>query len=109
MLNRGVLIVRPKQPFLAWAAQLDDSGLVPDATGEQTVYLVPEFEDDDEAQRVLKRVFAEVFERELFGWHTDETAWPTNRTFSLFRKWFDIELHSVVEDLCEFEIVDDEA
>jgi hypothetical protein len=103
------MIVRPKQPFLDWAAQLDDSGLLPDVEGEQTAYLIPEFENDDGAQRVLKDVFAEVFERELFGWHTDETAWPKNRNLALFREWFDIEIHSVVEDLCDFEIVDDEA
>ena len=83
-------------------------GLKPDVEGEQTAYLIPEFENDDGAQRVLKDVFAEVFERELFGWHTDETAWPKNRNLALFREWFDIEIHSVVEDLCDFEIVDDE-
>jgi len=44
-------------------------------------------------------VFAEVFERELFGWHTDEAAWPRNRTYTLFHNWFTPELHSVVEDL----------
>ena len=109
MLNRCVLIVRPRQPFLDWAAQLDDSGLLPDAKGEQTVYLVPEFDDDGGAARVLKRVFAEVFERELFGWHTDESAWPPKRTLAMFRDWFDVELHSVVEDLCDIELVDDEA
>lgn len=88
---------------------MDDSGLLPDAKGEQTVYLVPEFDDDGGAARVLKRVFAEVFERELFGWHTDESAWPPKRTLAMFRDWFDVELHSVVEDLCDIELVDDEA
>jgi len=109
MLNRSVLIVRPKQPYLDWAAGLDNTGLVPDAEGEQTVYLVPEIEDDEHADRVLRRVYAVIFERELFGWHTDETAWPKNRTFSMFRKWFKIEMHSVVEDICDFRLVDDEA
>jgi hypothetical protein len=109
MLNRCALIVRPKQPFLDWAAQLDDSGLLPGVEGEQTVYLVPEFADDGQVERVLKAVFAEVFERELFGWHTDESAWPPKRTLALFRKWFAIELHSVVEDLCDADLVDDEA
>jgi hypothetical protein len=108
MLNRAVLIVRPKQAFLDWAAHLDDSGLVPNVEGEQSVYLVPEFEDDDEAAKVLRQVFAEVFERELFGWHTDESGWPQKRTLALFRKWFEIELHSVVADLCDYELVDDE-
>jgi len=107
MLNRAVLIVRPKQPFLDWAAQLDDSGLVPDVEGEQTVHLIPQFDDDGEAHKVLRRVFAEVFERELLGWHTDVAAWPQNRTFTLFRKWFTAELHSVVEDLCDQELMDD--
>jgi hypothetical protein len=109
MLNRGALIVRPKQPYLDWAASLDDSGLVPNPADEQTVYLVPGFADDEEAERILRKIYAEVFERELFGWHTDETAWPKNRTFAMFKKWFQFELHSIVEDLCGFELADDEA
>jgi hypothetical protein len=108
MLNRGVLIVRPRQPYLDWASQLDDSGLVPDPEDEQTVYLIPEFESDDEAWEILEDAYAQVFERELEGWHTDESAWPQNRTFAMFKEWFDIELHSVVEDLCAYEIEDDE-
>ena len=108
MLNRGVLIVRPKQPYLDWAAQLDDSGLVPDPEGEKTGYLIPEFESDRRSLRDFGDVYPEVFERELDGWHTDESAWPQNRTFAMFKEWFDIELHSVVEDLCAYEIEDDE-
>jgi hypothetical protein len=62
MLNRGALTVRPKQPFPDWAARLDDSGIVPDADEERTVYLIPEFESDREASTVLKEVYAEIFE-----------------------------------------------
>ncbi len=108
MLNRGVLIVRPKQPYLDWAAQLDDSGVVPDPESEATVYLIPEFESDDEAWEILEDVYVEVFERELDSWHTDESAWPDNRTLAMFKEWFDIKLHSVVEDLCGYEIEDNE-
>ena len=108
MLNRGALIVRPAKPYLDWARGLDDSGLEPDVGGEQTVYLVPGFEDDEEAEDVLKLVFAEVFERELDGWHTDEEAWPKNRTLAMFKRWFEIEMHSIVEDLCGDVLFDDE-
>ncbi|WP_284620823.1 hypothetical protein, partial [Aquabacterium humicola] len=108
MLNRAVLIVRPARPFLDWAASLDDSGLLPSADGEQTVYLVPEYESEAEQRQVLQEVFAEVFERELFGWHTDESAWPERRTLAMFRKWFVIEMHSTVEDLCASPIEDDD-
>ena len=108
MLNRGVLIVRPKQPYLDWAAGLDDSGIVPDVDGEQTVYLVPSFEDDDEAWEIIEQVYVEVFERELYGWHTDESAWPQCRTFQLFLEWFELEFHSVVEDLGDEAFMDDD-
>jgi hypothetical protein len=108
MLNRAALIVRPKQPFLDWAAGLDDSGLVPDVDGEKTVYLIPEFESDEEGLRVLKRVYAEIFERELDGWHTDPSAWPQKRDFKTFQQWFSIELHSVVGDVVDDALIDDE-
>lgn len=36
-VDRGALIVRPRQPYLDWAAGLDDSDLVPDAAGSRTV------------------------------------------------------------------------
>ncbi len=108
MLNRGGLIVRPKQPYLDWAAGLDDSGLVPDPSDEKTIYLIPSFESDEEAWKIVKQIYSEVFENELYGWHTDETAWPQNRDFKMFQEWFEIELHSVVEDLCDYEISDDE-
>ena len=65
MLNRAVLIKRPKQPFLDRAAQPDDFGVIPDVGGEQNVCLIPGFEDDDEARRVLEVAYAEVVERHL--------------------------------------------
>ncbi len=108
MLNRAALIVRPKQPYLDWAAGLDDSGLVPDVEGEKTVYLIPEFESDEEGLRVLKRIYAEIFERELDSWHTDPLAWPQKRDFRTFQQWFSIELHSVVEDVVADVLIDDE-
>lgn len=106
MLNRAALIVRPKQPFLDWAASLDNSGLVPDVAGEHTVYLVPEFESEEEGQQVLRHVYVEIFERELDDWHTDESAWPEKRDFKTFQEWFSIELHSVVEDVVDDVLVD---
>jgi len=108
MLNRGAIIVRPKQPFLDWAAQLDVTGHLPNPNDEQTVYLIPEYDDDIEAVRILSEGYDVIFEAELEGWHTRQSDWPKNRTFAMFREWFDIEFHSVVEDLCEYAIEDDE-
>lgn len=108
MLNRGVGDRATKQPFLDWAAGLNDSGLVPDPNGEQTVYLIPSYKDDEGAREILATLHPAIFENELYGWHTDEAAWPKGRDFAMFKKWFAIELHSVVEDLCDFAIVDED-
>jgi hypothetical protein len=106
MLNRAVLIVRAKQPYLGWAADVDDSGLEPDPDDDKTVYLIPPCEGDEEAKEILKNIYAEIFERELWAWHTEEQAWPQDRDFKMFQEWFDVEFHSVVEDLCDYEIED---
>jgi hypothetical protein len=106
MLNRAVVIVRPKQPCLDWAAKLDDSGLLPNREGERTIYLIPSFESEDDAWEILEEMYDEIFANELWAWHTEPSDWPQNRTFEMFRAWFDIEFHSVVEDLCNYEIVD---
>lgn len=108
MLNRGVVIVRPKQPYLDWATGLDDSGIVPNPSGEQTVYLIPSFEDEEEAWEILETAHSAIFENELYGWHTDEAAWPRGRDFAMFKEWFTIELHSVVTDLCDYEVFDED-
>jgi hypothetical protein len=107
MLNRSALIVRPLQPYIDWAKGLDDSGLFPEFEGEQTVYLIPEVQSEQDETDILKIMFAEIFERELFEWHTDEADWPKRRTFAMFKKWFKVEIHTVVEDLCRDPIEDD--
>ena len=108
MLNRAAIVVCPAEHYIAWARSLDDSGLTPNPDGERTVYLVPEFGDAGEAEDILESVYADIFERTLEEWHTVEADWPKNRTFAMFRKWFRIEMHSVVEDLCLEPIEDDE-
>jgi hypothetical protein len=106
MLNRSTLIVTPRQPFLDWAAQLDDSGLAPNREDEKTIYLIPPYGDAVEAMEIVAACFDLVFEMELEGWSLDESAWPDDRSFRKFRDWFDIEFHSVVEDLCDFQLID---
>ena len=109
MLNRSAVMVRPRQPYLDWAAQLDgDSGVIPGPDDERTVYLIPEYDEEDDAWEILEEIYAEIFESELYGLHTDESRWPQQRDFAMFKEWFEIELNSIVEDLCGYEISDDD-
>lgn len=108
VLNRSVVIVKPRQPYRDWAAGLAESGLLPDDEGECTIYLIPDFANDEDAWEILEEVYDEIFNKELWSWHTDPAAWPLNRTFSMFRDWFHVGFHSVVEDLCDYELFDED-
>ena len=108
MINRGAVLIRPGQPYISWAAGLDDSGIVPTTDGEHTIYLIPEYDNDFHAMEILSQGYDIIFEMELEGWHLDETKWPKNRTFAMFQEWFVIEFHSVIEDLCDYPVLNDE-
>jgi len=107
MLNRTALIVRPAQPFIEWARDIDDS-ILPDPDGEQHIYLVSEFDDERQFEKMLKLVYSEIFERELESWFIEEELWPKDRTFAMFLQWFKIEYHTIIEDLCDYPLQDDE-
>lgn len=108
MINRSAILVRPLKPYLDWASSLGDDDLLPSGDDDRTVYLVPAFEDDEQAEEVLSRVYETIFENELFGWHTEEAAWPQDRSYDLFLEWFEVEMDSVVEDLSAVPIRDEE-
>jgi len=95
----------PSRGELRSAAAVPIRTLFPFRT--QTVYLVPEFEDDDKRKTVIGLIWSELFEREHYGWHLDPTDWPQNRTLAMFREWFRIEMHTIIEDLVDGPIKDD--
>ena len=103
MLNRSAIIVKPRQPHLEWMRKDDAEGLAESVFEsfheEPSIYLLPEWEDPAKQQVVLEEFWPDLFEAMLAGWVTDEALWPKNRTFEMFREWFDVEMTSVVEDL----------
>jgi len=94
--------------YIDWAASLDDSGILPTTSGEPSSYLIPECRSVEHAWELIEHVYANIFCSELFAWHTQESNWPKNRSFIMFKDWFDVTIASVVIDLCEGVIVDDD-
>ena len=112
MLNRSMLVVKAREPFLRWLKSLPDP-VRDDLTLEEvnedgTAFLLPEWEDDQERNRVLRECYRFIFEEQLSGWWTRESDWPKKRTFQVFQSWFDVEMHSVVEDLVDGPLFDDD-
>jgi len=102
-INRSVLIVRSKEPFLYWLNSLPDPGdyTLEDINEDQSAFLLPEYEDDRKKENILRKYFTQIFEEQLYGWWTDPDAWPIKRDLKTFKNWFDVEFHSVVLDLVD--------
>ncbi|WP_216914366.1 MULTISPECIES: hypothetical protein [unclassified Synechococcus] len=98
VVNRCAVGIYPSEKLLAWARQHD---LDVDAAGarEPCLYLIPDYETEEEAEEILKEVFEAIFEAELDYWHRDTGTWPAERTYAVFRKWFDVRLYPLIQDL----------
>jgi hypothetical protein len=86
-INRSVAVVKPKQPFLDWLNALPDneeSFALADLQTDCTVLLLPEFGNDLQAQKFIKKMYADIFERELDAFCTDPDWWPSKRDYKTF-------------------------
>ena len=100
-INRSIAIIRPKQPFVNWANQLPDSeskSSLDDFKTDCLAILIPEYNTDEEAKVHINEIYEDIFIEELFGWCTDESWWPQDRTNEIFWQWFEVEVHSIVMD-----------
>jgi len=107
VINRSAAIIRPKQPFVVWVNSVADEGhqySIEDFRTDCSVILLPETDSDEHAESILKDLFSSIFDLDLSGWITDESAWPDNRTYEMFKEWFDVEFHSMIFDPYEDDI-----
>ncbi len=102
-IDRSILIIRAKEPFLDWLHSLPDPNpdryTLDEINRDQSAYLLPEYEDDNKRENLIKKYFKQIFEEQLNGWWTDPEAWPSKRDLKTFKEWFEVEFHSVVLDL----------
>ena len=102
MLNRSIIIIKAKEPFLSWLSSLpepENNISLDEINFDNSVYLLPEYEMDDEREEILADYYDIIFEDQLAAWWTDSAIWPKTRDLSTFKEWFDIEFHSLILDL----------
>lgn len=71
LVNRAVVIIKPRQPFLDWANSLPDPTPV---TLEQlredcNAILISDVDDDREAERYVRQIYRGLLDMEFVGWH----------------------------------------
>ncbi len=110
-INRSIAIVKPTEVYLSWARKCDDvpeSLTLDDMRTDCMTFLIPAYNDQDEAEAFIREIFYDLFEMELESWNTDESTWPKKRDYATFREWFDLEFHSMVVDITSEELGYDE-
>ena len=73
IVNRGYIIIRPKQAFIDWATKQDEEYSL-DEFSEPNIYLIEDdfFEDEP----VLKSNFKKIFKNELSAVSDEESLFP---------------------------------
>ena len=131
MLNRSAIVVKPRQPFLDWLHAADPTSrdiALPEVAGDPTIYLIPECDSEEDVHEFLRELCEEIFVEQLAGWLTDgelaprpmflmndrgwyrdEETWPQDRSFEVFRRWFEFRHrhHSMLVDLSDEPLIDE--
>lgn len=101
-IDRGIAVIKPRQPFLDWIRNLPDPEhqiTLEELRSDCVSILVPERESDQDGMKFIRANHSWIFEVMLHGWWTDEASWPVKRDWKTFLEWFDVEFHSEVIDL----------
>lgn len=106
-INRSVLIINLKQPYIEWTKTLPDRTdmekesppTVEELNADPATYLIPEMLDDADFETYIEHSWVLLFELQLSGWIMDEKLWPKKRTRKMFNDWFDLKYSSLVVDL----------
>ena len=106
-IDRCVAIIKPRKPFLDWLQSLPDWDLdvtLKDIRSDCMAILIPESDSGEEALDYIRHNYHTFFEMQLHDWRRDNRLWPEKLTLSMFRGWFDVEIHSLVHDALNEEL-----
>jgi hypothetical protein len=108
-LQRWAVIVHPKQPFLDWVAETCGGDREEyEHVYEARIYLLKNCKSIAQAERRLRKEYLRILEAEIATCAFDPTPWPQDRTFKMFRDWFQYEFCTYVVDLADGSLVSDE-
>jgi len=101
--------VKLKKPFIDWLVytskehdgpehKLKPEKIETEDFDSKHVYLIPAYDEIEKYEKYIKKHCVEIFEQELFAWYTDPKMWPNDRSWKVFKEWFDYEIHTMVFD-----------
>ncbi len=101
-INRCILLVRPSQNMIDWINSLSteapvsyEATMIDDNTD---VYLLPEFDEPEEARNWLKENYLDFLESSLEEWCPDADRWPDDMSWAGFEVLLDYTIQTNVVD-----------
>jgi hypothetical protein len=94
--ERTAVVISFRKPFLDWIyavgawstmTEEEEQEAVRDCT---TVILLPEMESTFEIEDYLKKHYERIFYYLLNEKNDDQDLWPQQRSYTMFREWFDV-------------------
>ena len=113
VVNRTAISVTGAQPYIDWTRQTDSDAsrgtlTVARAKPYGSVFLLPEFELEEDVLEWVEENAHWLFEFQLSAWTDDEASWPKTRDLKAFREWFRVDIHNLVADMGDDEIEGEE-
>jgi len=100
-INRVALLISPSQALLKWAISeeptLAEDVDIDDPSDLSSVYLLPDFEDIEEADEWLEDNFLPILETLLEEWIPDD-SWPDKLEYTHLEKYADFSFSNIVID-----------
>ena len=107
-INRTVLLISPKQPYIDWANSFDDGGPIMSSEKlRHTAILIPDSYDELNYENWLKKNFKDIFVMELEAWMLVSESYP-KMTYKVFNEWFEIRVADAAIDLGNKPLVTEE-
>ena len=110
-VDRYILVVTPRDPFVEWTQGLEEQGGLEDGekrysreeaqTYGVATYLVPFSFDPALVIAWVTDNYELIFETALQGMESDPQLWPMERTPEIFEEWFDLKLLDSPIDLVD--------
>ena len=113
VINRTAISVVGAKPYTEWTLRKEadvNKGTLTVARAKTygSVFLLPEFELEEDVQEWVEENSSWIFEAQLAAWTEDQSAWPSPRDLKAFREWFRIDVHNVVVDVGDDDIEGEE-
>jgi hypothetical protein len=99
IINRIAVILVPTQACLDWinSCPSDKPMTLAEIQEEPTTFLLPE--SRGKSEQSVQRHFKAMFEEELNSWYTDPDLSPKDLSFKTFKKFFTVQVSTMVFDL----------